>query len=96
MKPLNLSSVKNHVNEHIVDFHQRKLKSLEELKLEKLLTKNPYLFRAKNLVTPQELVDDLLTAFLSSSEEKLFGDFLFHKFKSHILFFFYLYHWLVV
>jgi hypothetical protein len=76
MKPLNLSSVKNYVNEHIVDFHQRKLKSLEELKLEKLLTKNPYLFRAKNLVTPQELVDDLLTAFLSSSEEKLFGDFL--------------------
>lgn len=76
MKPLNLNLVKNYVNEHIVDFHQRKLKSLEELKLEKLLTKNPYLFRAKNLVTPHELVDDLLTAFLSSSEEKLFGDFL--------------------
>ena len=76
MKPLNLNLVKDYVNEHIVDFHQRKLRSLEELKLEKLLTKNPYLFRAKNLVTPQELVDDLLTAFLSSSEEKLFGDFL--------------------
>lgn len=76
MKLLNLNLIENYVNEHIVDFHQRKLKSLEELKLEKLLTKNPYLFRAKNLVTPHELVDDLLTAFLSSSEEKLFGDFL--------------------
>ena len=76
MKQLDLDSVRNYVNEHIVDFHQRKLKSLEELKLEKLLTKNPYLFRAKNLVTPHELIDDLLTAFLSSPEEKLFWDFL--------------------
>lgn len=76
MKPLNLDIVRDYVNENIVDFHQRKLKSLEELKLEKLLTKNPYLFRAKNLNTPQSLVEDLLNAFLSSSEEKLFGDFL--------------------
>lgn len=76
MKPLNLDDVRNYVNENIVDFHQRKLKSLEELKLEKLLKKNPYLLRAKNLITPQGLIDDLLSAFLSSSEEKLFGDFL--------------------
>lgn len=76
MKPLDLDSVNEYVNEHIVDFHQRKLKSLEELKLEKLLTKNPYLFRAKNLTTASELIEDLLGAFLSSSEEKLFGDFL--------------------
>lgn len=76
MKPLNLKSVNEYVNENIVDFHQRKLKSLSDLKLEKLLTKNPYLFRAKNLTTASELIDDLLSAFLSSSEEKLFGDFL--------------------
>lgn len=76
MKTLNLDDVKAYVNENIVDFHQRKLKSLEELKLEKLLTKNPYLFKAKNLSKASELIDDLLSAFLSSSEEKLFGDFL--------------------
>ncbi len=76
MKTLNLADVRDYVNENIVDFHQRKLKSLEELKLEKLLTKNSYLFRAKNLITPQGLIEDLLSAFLSSSEEKLFGDFL--------------------
>jgi hypothetical protein len=34
------------------------------------------LFKAKDLGTASELVQDLLTAFLSSSEEKLFGDFL--------------------
>lgn len=76
MRPLNLKTVNQYVNENIVDFHQRKLKSLSDLKLEKLLTKNPYLFRAKNLTTASELIDDLLSAFLSSSEEKLFGDFL--------------------
>lgn len=76
MNKLNLEDVKQYVNENIVDFHQRRLKSLEELNFEKLLTKNPYLFKAKNLRTPELLVRDLLSAFLSSSEEKLFGDFL--------------------
>lgn len=76
MNVLNLDDVKEYVNDHVVDFHRRRIKSLEELRLEKLLTKNPYLFKAKNLRTPELLVRDLLSAFLSSSEEKLFGDFL--------------------
>jgi len=76
MNPLNLDDVREYVNNHIVDFHQRRVKSLEELTLDKLLTKNPYLFRAKNLITPITLIQGLLDAFLSSSEEKLFGDFL--------------------
>jgi hypothetical protein len=41
-----------------------------------LKKKNPYLFRAKHLVTASELVSSIMDAFLSSSEEKLFGDFL--------------------
>ena len=76
MKSLNLDGVREYVNENIVDFHQRKIKSLEELRLEKLLTQNPYLFKAKYISTASELITDLLEAFLSSSEEKLFGDFL--------------------
>ena len=76
MKPLNLDEVREYVNENIVDFHTRRIKSLEELNLRKLLTKNPYLFKAKNVITAGELVAGLLDAFLSSSEEKLFGDFL--------------------
>jgi len=76
MNKLNLDLVRDYVNENIVDFHLRRLKSLEELKLKKLLTKNPYLFRAKNIATANELIEDLLNAFLSSSEEKFFGDFL--------------------
>lgn len=76
MNPLNLDEVNEFVNVHIVDFHQRRIKSLEELQLNKLLKKNPYLFRAKNITTASELIGGLLEAFLSSSEEKLFGDFL--------------------
>ena len=76
MKPLLLDQLKEFVNENIVDFHSRRIKSLEELKLEKLLRKNPYLFKAKNLSTANDLITELLNAFLSSSEEKLFGDFL--------------------
>jgi hypothetical protein len=41
-----------------------------------LKKKNPYLFRAKNVVTAQELVTSFLDAKLSASEEKIFGDFL--------------------
>jgi hypothetical protein len=76
MEKLNLDEVREYVNENIVDFHQRRIKSLEELTLPKLLKKNPYLFKAKNITTASQLIEGLLDAFLSSSEEKLFGDFL--------------------
>ena len=76
MKPLDFAEVNAYVNKNIVSFHQKRAKSLENLKLNKLLTKNPYLFKAKNVQTAGELMSGLLGAFLSSSEEKLFGDFL--------------------
>ena len=76
MKPLTIEEVNEFVNENIIDFHQRRISSLEGLKLGKLLRKNPYLFKAKNTQTAGDLMKGLLDAFLSSSEEKLFGDFL--------------------
>ena len=76
MRILNLDKVRDYVNENIVDFHNRRIRSLEELKLGKLLTKNPYLFKAKNVTTAADIISGLLDASLSSSEEELFGDFL--------------------
>ncbi len=76
MKNLNLTEVCDFVNENIDDFHNRRISSLENLDLHKLLKKNPYLFKAKNITTAGDLISGLLDAFLSSSEEKLFGDFL--------------------
>jgi hypothetical protein len=76
MNNLDLAEVCEFVNENIVDFHERRISSLENLNLYTLLRKNPYLFKAKNISTANELITGLLDAFLSSSEEKLFGDFL--------------------
>ncbi|MBI3363131.1 MAG: cytosolic protein [Chloroflexi bacterium] len=76
MKSLDLDEVRQYVNDNIAGFHGQRIASLEELSLRKLLKKNPYLFKAKNIVTAGELVGGLLEAFLSSSEEELFGGFL--------------------
>jgi hypothetical protein len=77
LEKLNLDEVSEFVNANIVNFHLSKLKSLQSLNLKSLLRKkNPYLFRARNLIVAAELIEEILDAFLSSSEEKLFGDFL--------------------
>jgi hypothetical protein len=76
MNPLSLDAVVEYVGNNIADFHERRAKSLEGLRLTRLINKNPYLFRAKHVTTAGELMEGLLDAFLSSSEEKLFGDFL--------------------
>ena len=47
MNPLNLTQVQDYVNENIQYFHQQRLKSLETLKLGRLLRKNPYYFGLK-------------------------------------------------
>lgn len=65
------------MNEHIDAFHESRISRVKSIKLREVLrTKNPYLFKAKNLLTAQKLIESLLQAYLSSSEEELFGDFL--------------------
>ena len=76
MNELNMDEVRQYVNTHIVVFHQARIHCLENLSLNRLLAKNPYLFKAKNILTSEVLITNLLDAFLSSSEEKMFGDFL--------------------
>lgn len=77
MKLLDMNDVKSFVNDNIGTFHDSRIGSLRKLKLNDLLRrKNPYLFKAKNINSAAELVSNLLDAYLSSSEEKLFGDFL--------------------
>ncbi len=77
MNELNLNDVVRHVEENIGGFHSARLSSLSTLKLKKILIrKNPYLFKAKNILTSEALVKTLLDAHLSSQEETMFGDFL--------------------
>lgn len=76
MQPIDLNDVCAYVNENIEAFHNHRVAILSKLTLNDLISKNPYLFRAKNITKASELIEGTLTAFLSSSEEKLFGDFL--------------------
>jgi hypothetical protein len=77
MKPLNLNDVVRYVENNIGIFHTTRLKSLNGLKLSRILKrKNPYLFKAKNVLTAQDIVKALLDAHLSSQEETIFGEFL--------------------
>jgi hypothetical protein len=77
MKKLNLKDVSHYVEENIGTFHQKRIAGLNELKLKKVLSKkNPYLFKAKYILTAQDIIKSLTDAFISSQEETIFGDWL--------------------
>ncbi len=77
MNQINLTDIIQYVEENITTFHHKRLTALEKIKLTKILQrKNIYLFKAKNILTTQDLVKNLLDAFLQSQEETMFGDFL--------------------
>ena len=77
MEKLNLKEVTLYVEDNIGDFHKRLLESLNKLSLPVILfKKNPYLFRAKALLTAGDIVKGLVDAFLSSREETIFGNWL--------------------
>ena len=76
MNTITDAQITAYVEAHIGTFHDKRLDDLEKLDMSKLLVKNPYLFRSKNLVIAGDLVKSLLDAYLSSQEETMFGDFL--------------------
>jgi len=84
MEKLDLNDLCKFANDNIVVFHNARLERLKAIKLHEVLRKkNPYLFKAKNINTASELVEGILNAFISSSEEKMFGDFL-EKLAIHV------------
>jgi len=77
MKKLNLNDVTQYVELHISEFHQNRLDKLKQVKLKAVIkSKNPYLYKAKNVSTANEIVESILSAYLSSSEEGVFGNWL--------------------
>ncbi|HEX9975961.1 MAG TPA: PmeII family type II restriction endonuclease [Dehalococcoidales bacterium] len=57
------------------DFYERRLQKVRELKLKTFLRrKNPYLFRALGIQKASEIVERVLTDYISSSDETIFGD----------------------
>ncbi|MFA5588953.1 MAG: PmeII family type II restriction endonuclease [Mariniphaga sp.] len=77
MKEINLNDVVQYVEENIGFFHEKRIQNLNRLKLSQVIKrKNPYLFKAKYILTAEEIVRGIVDAHLSSSEEGLFGDWL--------------------
>ena len=77
MKELNIEDVKTYVEKNINYFHVARIESLNNMGLPKILRrKNPYLFKAKNMLNANEIVSSFLDAHISSSEETIFGDWL--------------------
>ncbi|OGF22364.1 cytosolic protein [Candidatus Falkowbacteria bacterium RBG_13_39_14] len=78
MKKIDSGHIYEYVERHISVFHQKRLDCVQnKIDLLKILKqKNPYLFKAKNVLTAQDLIKGFLDSFLSSQEETFFGDFI--------------------
>ena len=77
MKKLDQKVVTQYVENNIDTFHQKRLQSLDSLKLVKVLKrKNPYLYKAKYVLTAEQIIKGIVDAHISSNEETIFGDWL--------------------
>lgn len=77
MRKLNLKEVLQYIEQNIGTFHQKRIQSLDGLKLSKVLKrKNPYLFKAKYVLTAEQIVRGIVDAHISSNEETIFGEWL--------------------
>lgn len=54
--------------------YKKRFEKLAEIDLKRLLKKNPFLFRSVGIQDPNELIEAMLDAFLSSSDETIFGN----------------------
>ena len=63
------------VSAALTDFYTSLTKTLDNIDVEKILKrKNPYLYRAKGISSAGQIVDGILAAYVSSSEETVFGN----------------------
>ncbi len=77
MKTLNFDDVVQYVEKHIGTFHKKRISGLDSLSLNKVLQrKNPYLYKAKYVLTSEQIIRGLIDAHISSQEETIFGDWL--------------------
>lgn len=77
MYKLDILDVTQYVEKNIQDFHEKRLANVKSIKLSEVLrTKNPYLFKAKNVNTASEIIERIMCAFLCSNQEGIFGNWL--------------------
>lgn len=63
------------IGELLDDFYKRRIDKISTLKLKSTLKrKNPYLYRAVGVQQAGQIVSEILSAYMSSSDEGIFGD----------------------
>ena len=72
---MDTTRLENLIKQCLDDFWTRRIEALQTLDLKDVLKhKNPYLFRACGIANAPEMVGQLLSAHLSSSDETIFGN----------------------
>ena len=79
IEPLNNSYNKDEVysvvSRSLESFYNSLSSTIDKIDLEKILKKkNPYLYRAKGISSAPQVVSSILAAYISSSEETIFGN----------------------
>lgn len=72
---MNSDELQQLITRQLNEFYQRRMQKIGTLRLTEILRrKNPYLFKALGSQNDREIVSGLLAAYLSSSDEGMFGD----------------------
>lgn len=70
-----INKVKQAIETALSDFYTSLVNKLNDLSIEDVIkSKNPYLYKSKAMNTASEIVDSVLSAYVSSSEETIFGN----------------------
>ena len=63
------------VSKALTEFYDSLTSTLDKVNIDKVLKKkNPYLYRAKGINSASQIVENILSAYVSSSEETVFGN----------------------
>jgi hypothetical protein len=72
---VNSNNLQSLISKCLKDFYERRVRKLEELRLKDFLRrKNPYLFKALGTQKASDIVEQILTAYINSSDETMFGE----------------------
>ena len=80
MTTLDSNKLESLIKKCLNDFYERRFEKLEKLRLRQVLKrKNPYLFKALGTEQASEIVKRILEAYISSSDETIFGNIYFEQ-----------------
>lgn len=69
------SEVKIAIEKALSDFYNSLIANLDKIQIKDIIkSKNPYLYRSKSMQRADDIVDSVLKAYVSSSEETIFGN----------------------